>query len=146
MNFFIRDAVDDDYESIHLLNLNGLGYDYSKEQTKQRLAQMVKSTVCKIMIAECNGVIAGYIHAEDYEVTYSDSLKNILAIAVDDRFRRNGIGRALLSAVETWAKETGAVGIRLNSSMARTKAHVFYETCGYVNRKDQKNYVKIFNE
>jgi len=146
MDLLIRDAVDDDYESIYLLNLNGLGYDYPKEQTKQRLAQMVKSTVCKIMIAECNGVIAGYIHTEDYEVTYSDSLKNILAIAVDDRFRGNGIGRALLSAVEAWAKETGSVGIRLNSSMARTEAHKFYETCGYVNRKAQKNYVKIFNE
>ena len=146
MDLLIRDAIIDDYESIYLLNLNGLGYDYQKEQTIQRLAQMVKSTVCKVMIAECNGVKAGYIHAEDYEVTYSDSLKNILAIAVDDRFRGNGIGRALLSAVETWAKETGSVGIRLNSSMARTEAHKFYEICGYVNRKDQKNYVKIFNE
>jgi len=104
------------------------------------------SVVCKIMIAECNGVIVGYIHAEDYEVTYSDSLKNILAIVVDDRFRGNGIGQALLSAVETWAKETGSVGIRLNSSMARIEAHKFYEACGYVNRKDHKNYVKIFND
>ena len=146
MDLIIRDAIDDDYESIYLLNLNGLGYDYSKERTKQRLAQVVESKVCKFLIAECNGIIAGYIHVVDYEVTYSDSIKNILALVVDEQFRGNGIGRALLSAVEAWAKETGSVGIRLNSSMARTEAHKFYETCGYVNRKEQKNYVKVFNE
>ena len=146
MDLLIRDAIEDDHESIYYLNLNGLGYDYSKERTKLRLAQVVESKVCKFLIAECNGIIAGYIHAVDYEVTYSDSMKNVLALVVDERLRGKGIGRALLSAVEAWAKETGSFGIRLNSSMARTEAHKFYEICGYVNHKDQKKYEKVFNE
>jgi len=143
MSLVIRNACLKDTQAIYLLNLNGLGYDYPMEHTEKRLAQVIGSDAL-LLVAELDGIVAGYIHAVDYDCSYSDSLKNILAFVVDERFRRNGIGRSLIAAVEEWAKETGASGIRLTSGMSRENAHKFYESCGYVNRKIAKQFVKMF--
>ena len=64
---------------------------------------------------------------------------------VGNRYKRNGIGSALLKQAEIWAKENGAVGIRLCSGAERVNAHKFYESQGYEVTKLQKNLKKIFN-
>ena len=144
MGLVIRDAVEGDFEGIWLLNKNAFGYDYDVDGTRERVKFILGKVDNKIFIAELDGVVVGYAHAADYECTYSESLKNILAIAVDETQRNKGIGRALLDAVEQWAKETGSVGVRLVSGFNREKAHKFYLACGYFDRKDQKNFMKLF--
>ena len=78
-------------------------------------------------------------------VRYADNFKNCLGLAVDNDYKRNGIGSALLKQAEIWAKENGAVGIRLCSGAERVNAHKFYESQGYEVTKLQKNLKKIFN-
>ena len=43
---------------------------------------------------------------------------------------------------EHWAKQDYAEGVRLTSGITRADAHKFYLHCGYIDRKDQKNFVK----
>ena len=144
MTLLIREATGDDFDSLHHLNSDSLGYDYPKGKTRDRLDRILQDEKAKVLVAEMNGAIVGYIHAVEYGCTYADALVNLLAIAVDERFRRKGVARALLSAIENWAKESGATGIRLSSGMNRATAHKFYESCGYLCRKEQKNYKKLF--
>ena len=54
------------------------------------------------------------------------------------------MGKALLRAVEDWAREDGCRGVRLMSGFERGAAHEFYEHNGYVHRKNQRNYEKDF--
>lgn len=140
----IRKAITDDYTAIYELNRDCLGYDYPAWKTELRLRSILSRDDNKVIVAETDGKIVGYIHAETYDCTYSDPLLNILALAVRADYRRKGIGRALISALEATAKADGACGIRLVSGYSRSDAHRFYEACGYQNRKDQKNFVKIF--
>jgi len=142
----IRNASHSDCESIHVLNRLGLGYDYSPEKTQQQLGRVLDNPNSKLLVAEVDGCIAGYIHAVDYDCTYTDSLKNILAIVVDERCRGKNLGRLLLSEIEKWAKDEGSSGVRLVSGMDRTGAHKFYKACGYSLRKEQMNFIKIFKE
>lgn len=146
MAVLVRDANVNDYKALNSLNLNGLGYDYPIELTKQRLNLVLDNQKARIYVAEFDGAVAGYIHAVDYDCIYFDSLKNILAIVVDESYRGNGVGKSLLSAVEKWAKEDGASGVRLVSGENRKNAHKFYKACGYKDRKVQKNLIKLFNE
>lgn len=69
-------------------------------------------------------------------------MKNNMGIAVFSGYHRQGIGRALLQAVENWAKETGASCVRLVSGAERTGAHGFYQRCGYTDGKNQLNFKK----
>lgn len=138
----IRECALTDCESIYLISKNDLGYDYPLEETAKRLKMILKSEKDKIFVAECGGKVIGYIHACDYDVIYAPSMKNILGLAVDSRYRRLGAGKALLSAAEGWARETGAAGIRLCSGAERKEAHEFYKNCGYTYSKQQLNFKK----
>lgn len=140
----IREIRADDYKAIHSLNKNGLGYDFSLEKTKEKLQIILSSKADKLFVAESEHTILGYIHLASYECTYADSLKNILAIVVSPNHRGKGIGKALLSKGENWAREEGSFGIRLVSGFDREEAHQFYTACGFTHRKNQKNFIKLF--
>ncbi|MEG0711801.1 MAG: GNAT family N-acetyltransferase, partial [Niameybacter sp.] len=84
----------------------------------------------------------GYVHANDYDVIYAPHMKNIMGIAVSKQYKRQGVGKALLEAVEEWAKKTGASGVRLVSGETRSGAHTFYRYCGYEGEKRQINFKK----
>lgn len=71
-------------------------------------------------------------------------MKNIMGIAVSENYKRQGIGHLLMEAVETWARNTNAKGIRLVSGVTRTGAHEFYRHCGFSSNKEQKNFNKMF--
>jgi len=142
----IRECCISDYHRIHDINQYSFGYEYPLNKTKERLSEILKRPTEKLYVACIDENIVGYIHGSDYECTYSDSLKNIMAIAVEEAFRGRGIGKALLIAIENWAKKCNCCGVRLVSGFDRTNAHEFYLHCGYINRKQQKNFIKLFAE
>lgn len=53
-------------------------------------------------------------------------------IGVDRKFRRKGIGRALISQAQRWAKGKKLPGIMLETQDINVVACRFYESCGFV--------------
>ena len=143
-NYFIREAVITDAEDIYYINKTSLGYDYDFEKQKAKIEVVLNDKTQVIFVAECDNKVVGYIHLVNYDVIYADNFKNCLGLAVDNDYKRNGIGSALLKQAENWAKENGAAGIRLCSGVEREKAHQFYQSQGYEVTKLQKNIKKIF--
>lgn len=140
----VRECCTSDYNKIHELNKSAFGYQYSLKKTRDRLHEVLERAKDKIFVACVDNEVVGYIHGIDYECTYSDPLKNIVALAVDQAYRGKGIGRILLKTVENWARESNCCGVCLISGFDRINAHQFYLHCGYNDRKDQKNFVKLF--
>lgn len=143
-SFTIRKAVISDSYDIYHINKTSLGYDYDYEKQKAKIKAVLNDNSQVIFVADIGDKVVGYIHLANYDVIYADNFKNCLGLAVDNDFKRNGIGSELLSRGEEWAKEHGAVGIRLCLGMEREKAHKFYLSQGYVENKIQKNLKKIF--
>jgi streptothricin acetyltransferase len=52
-------------------------------------------------------------------------------IGVDIKLRRRGIGRALMTRAEEWAKQKGFPGIMLETQDTNVKACLFYESYGF---------------
>ena len=144
MSFLIREATSSDAAAIRELNASEMGYQYPLEATVQKLDALLSSQSDRIYVAVSDNRVVGYVHANDYDVTYAPHMKNIMGIAVSSSYSRQGIGRALLLQVENWALSTGAAGVRLVSGMARTEAHAFYHRCGYTGDKEQLNLKKMF--
>jgi GNAT superfamily N-acetyltransferase len=85
-------------------------------------------------LAELGGDPAGVIGA--YAVPYLErpgSFVRVVALAVDPRHRRSGVGRALLGAVETWAGGLGCREIEITSRRTRDDAHAFYRALGFTD-------------
>lgn len=141
----IREAVPDDAEAISELNNSQMGYVFSTRDTYEKLCDILRCEKDKVFVAIIEGNVVGYIHANNYDLLYHPHMKNIMGITVDEKFKRQGIGRMLIEAVEVWAKKTGAAGIRLLSGATRTDAHSFYKSCGFSGDKEQVNLKKIFN-
>ena len=142
MEFQIRPCRMEDAVRIQQLNARELGYDFPLSETTEKLRRALESGRDFVAVAACGNRIIGYIHAVNYDVLYAPPMKDILALAVNGEYRRSGVGKALLQAVEAWAMESGAAGIRLVSGSSRTGAHEFYKKCGYICSKEQYNFKK----
>ncbi len=143
-NFIVRKVEHSDADDIYYINKTSLGYDYDSEKQKNKIYSTINDDTQIIFVASIGNKVVGYIHLVNYDVIYADNYKNCLGLAVDNDYRRIGIGSALLKKGEIWAKENGAVGIRLCSGIERENAHKFYLSQGYVENKIQKNLKKVF--
>ena len=134
-----------DVASIHEINKEALGYDFSPEETASQLTKLSQDSHHFLLGYEddTSHELVGYIHAEVYESLYSKPGFNILALAVLPQTQGKGIGKTLLEGLEQEAEKRGYNFIRLNSADHRTGAHAFYERVGYTCDKVQKRFIKL---
>ncbi|GAB6168054.1 GNAT family N-acetyltransferase [Clostridium carnis] len=144
VGFDIRECELEDYREICKLNKD-FGYAYKEEIVLKRVKNILTNKRDIILVAQLNDDVIGYLHGSSYEALYSDLLVNILGFVVDEKFRSLGVGNELIKELEKWAKDNSFSGVRLISSYDSLEAHKFYEKHGYINRKNQKNYIKVFN-
>ena len=87
-----------DVASIHEINKDALGYDFSPEETASQLAKLSQDPHHFLLGFEepTSHDLLGYVHAEVYESLYSKPGFNILALAVLPQTQGKGIGKTLL--------------------------------------------------
>lgn len=137
----VRKADINDASAICRICTDDLGYECSVEFVANRLKKIDGSREA-VFVAEIDGTVVCYIHAEIYNTLYFASVINILGLAVSRDYRRQGVGRALITCAENWAKEQGINIVRLNSGSSRKEAHEFYRAMGYNNEKMQVRFLK----
>lgn len=137
----IRKAMLTDAVAICRISSNDLGYECEEKFVRERL-EGLDSNREAVFVAEIDGKVAGYVHAEVYSLLYFESMTNILGLAVSSSCRRQGVGKALMTRVEEWTKEKGMKEIRLNSGDSRKEAHEFYRAVGFDDEKMQVRFIK----
>lgn len=137
----IRTAVADDAEDIRNVCEFGLGYPCETTLVKHRLENLQAGEEI-VFVAEINGTVVGFVHADKYRCLYYETALNILGLAVLPAWQKQGLGTQLINAVEDWAKENQIHVIRLNSGASRTNAHRFYRSLGYDSEKEQLRFLK----
>ncbi len=127
----IRRATAHDIAAITEL-VNQLGYHTEVEKVAKRMAKIEASEYYETLVSETGGKVVGFIglcqcHAYEYDGDYV----RIIAMAVSEQYRGQGIGTELLLAAEQWAEQKGAVSLAVNSGTKRERAHKFYTDHGY---------------
>ena len=69
----IREANVNDYIDIHKICCQDLGYDCNADLVKERLKNLDASRE-KVFVAIIDGKVVGYVHAEQYNTLYFESL------------------------------------------------------------------------
>ncbi|MEM9556202.1 MAG: GNAT family N-acetyltransferase [Acidobacteriota bacterium] len=110
--------------------------DPDPEEVASYFTQLFESPDRFIDIASVEGEPAGYIVYElrsMAEVVFKHPMQllYIHQIATARRFRRCGVGRALLAAVEDFARARGIDRIELDSYAFNREAHRFFESAGF---------------
>jgi hypothetical protein len=137
----VREANVNDYIEICKISVDDLGYDCEPSLVKHRLENLDLGREV-VFVADVDGKVVGYVHAEKFNTLYYKSMVNIQGLAVAKAYQRNGHAKALMNAVENWARENNIDLIRLNSGTIRTGAHEFYRAIGYGNEKTQIRFMK----
>ena len=127
----IRDAEPRDALALVRL-LEQLGYPAGEEAVLRRLARMEASPADRLFVAEVDGSVVGLagVHVSP-SLEHDQDAAKVSAIVVDEAFRRRGVGRALLDAVEAEARERGCALVFLTTAERRGDAHEFYRRLGW---------------
>ena len=83
-----------------------------------------------LWIAEENGEIAGFLHAERGGFRRNRHMAYVV-VGVRAAYRRQGVGTALFARLEDWARASGVVRLELTVESANAPARALYEKLGY---------------
>ena len=86
--------------------------------------------------------VVGWINVQPRWLLEADPFAEIIALVVDARVRRQGIGRGLVTAAETWARTAGFERLRVRSNVTRAESHDFYLSLGFERLKTQHTYLR----
>jgi len=129
MDLTIRDARPSDAEAIAGL-LVQLGYPAEPAEVETRLDRL-RIVGDRIVVAEVDRTIAGLVHLQvSPAIERERPAAKIGALVVDETHRGQGIGRALLDAMEAEARLRGCELLYVTTAERRDDAHAFYERVG----------------
>ena len=140
----IRAITAQDAPSVHAIITQSLGYDCELSVVERRIVALSADERCISLVHEDEetGEVDGFIHALRYDTLHSEGGWDVISLAVAPQAQGRGVGRRLLAACEQEVLRRGGSYVRLNSRVARTKAHGFYEHVGYVCDKLQKRFIR----
>jgi len=127
-----------------LAELSGvLGYPAAAAELGVRLERLLASSQDIVLVAEsATGETVGWLHGAEQELLESGRRCEILGLVIDPEHRGQGIGRCLVTAVETWARARDLKQMTVRSNVVRTESHPFFERLGYARAKTQHAYRK----
>ena len=142
----IRSATPDDLDTLFDLNkqINELHHLYApqafvapSEEDRTFLINMLADEERLFLVAEESQQVLGFITAtitqnETISFLIKDPICRIGTIVVDENQKSKGFGRALMAAVEQWARESGATQVRLEVMEFNHNAQQFYDKLGFV--------------
>jgi GNAT superfamily N-acetyltransferase len=112
--------------------LEQLGYPATREQIRRRLERLALSTSDVKWVAELDGTLMGLVGIHvSASLEHDADVAKVTEIVVDERFRRQGVGGALLATAEREATRRGCELIYLTTAERRKDAHEFYRRLGY---------------
>jgi GNAT superfamily N-acetyltransferase len=129
----VREATTDDADAMARL-CTQLGYPSESPGMPSRLERLWADRNARVYVADSGGTIVGLttIHLRD-TINHDAPIAQLTLLVVDEANRTRGVGRALVQAAETFARDRGSNRITVTTALNRTDAHAFYERVGYAH-------------
>ena len=138
----IRAMRESDVEAVHRL-AEQLGYPTQPALTLARIRTVLASDVADAFVAEdSEGCVLGWALVFTAPFLESGPKAELGGLVVEESSRGRGIGTALVSRTESWARERGLRELCLRSNVIRTEAHAFYQRLGFAIQKSQFKFQK----
>ena len=124
--------------------LKELGYPDTSSLTKTKIAKLTKSKNDTVLVAEVDGKVIGLAHLHVAELFHEPGkLGRIMALVVNKKYRKVGVGHKLMVSLETIARKAGCTKMEVTSSVHRSEAHKFYQKLGYFEKP--KRFIKMLD-
>jgi GNAT superfamily N-acetyltransferase len=112
--------------------LGELGYTVSAKQATEQIAELSQTGTDPIFLAIADGQVLGLLACHLCRVLqYASPIIRVMALVIDRRARRRGVGKLLMEHAERMGSAAGCEFVELTSAMGRADAHAFYRSIGY---------------
>lgn len=108
---------------------------FSDPWSEKSIASELENPLSLWLVAEENGQVCGYVGSQ----TVLDE-SDMMNVAVDPRFRRQGIARALIETLIAELAKMGSRCLRLEVRVSNENARALYERMGFRQLGLRKNY------
>ena len=109
-----------------------LGHPQTVGALRRQLERLLADPRADVLVADDGGALIGATTYAFVPVAHdSGPWCRITTLVVDDAHRGRGIGRLLVAAAESAAREAACSRIEATSAVHRSDAHRFYERLGY---------------
>ena len=115
-----------------------LSYETTVEQTRGRIQELLTSPNDCVFVACQEDQVVGWVHGFHSLRIESASFIEIGGLVVDANYRKNGIGKLLVTKVSEWSQQKKQTRLRVRSNVLRKDSHEFYTSIGFREIKDQK--------
>jgi ribosomal-protein-alanine acetyltransferase len=120
----VREAVPGDLDAIERLENESF---VTERVSRRSLREFLRASHHPTIVATIDEQLAGYALVS---LRKGSRVARIYSLAVDARFARRGVGRALLQACETYARRHGRTALRLEVRYDNASAIALYESAG----------------
>ena len=147
MQIVIRQATVQDYDAlcaiideVDSLHRDRMPHIFQKPpgpvRDREYILGLLADESVGLFVAEVEDQVAGFVHAlvrdsPPWPILVPRRRAFVDSLAVWSRFRRRGVGRALMDQAHEWAIAKGAVDIELNVFEFNQSALAFYRALGY---------------
>ena len=105
-------------------------------RSQDHLLEVIHGPDTAFLIAEDGGDVLGLVHlavrsAPELPMFVQRRFVAVENFVVAKRAQRRGVGRALMTAADAWARNHGAIGMELTVYEANEEAFAFYRALGY---------------
>ncbi len=105
--------------------------DWDPERAAATLGRVIASETSTAFVAEDEGRLVGLCTVyRDIDSVRFGQRAWVEDLAVHPDWRSKGVGKRLLDTAKDWARDHGASHLELDSGLARTDAHRFYDREG----------------
>lgn len=139
----IREAQEKDALKLSEL-MKQLGYPISTEIILARIKLYQSNQAYFSYVAEINNCVIGSISVAIIDYFHREGrFARIVAMIVDEDYRKQGVGKQLIDRAEQAIKKYHCDFVELTSGMHREGlgSHNFYQKLGYIDAKDKKKYL-----
>lgn len=105
------------------------GMPVTAPELEARLGEVPRED--RLLLAVDGETLLGYAHVHVSRDLIHDTSAEIAVLIVHPANRRHGIGRTLVAAAETWARQSGRARLLMRTDVVRTAAHAFFVALGY---------------
>lgn len=109
--------------------LSSEGITLSPEDLAKRLVEMPRDD--RLILAVEGDELIGYAHLRIVHDLTREAMAEVVAIIVQNHRRRQGFGRRLIAAAETWARQAKRAFLLLSSDVTRVSGQAFFTALGY---------------
>ena len=121
--------MDDVFRLLNELYKNKIQYDKFKEIYIQKLNDVNSYYIVAVVDEKIVGVLISELQVQLHR---SKKRGYIIDLIVDENYRNQGIGKALLENAINYAKDSDCEVVDLSSYITNDNAHRFYEKNGFI--------------